>query len=62
MYHKEKQLWYHKEKQSANYAVVNCGQVFVMESLSFNPCNEVFKITEVLSLNELNEFIKKIPK
>ena len=56
------QRWYHKEKQSANYAVVNCGQVFVVDSLSFTPCSEVFKITEILSLNELSEFIKKIHK
>ena len=62
VYHKSKKIWYRKEKTSANYAVINCGEVFVPSSWSFTTCSEVFKINELLSVNELNEFIKKIPK
>lgn len=62
MFHKLNKRWYRKEKTSANYAVYNCGEVFLQENWSFAPCNEVFRISELLSPNDINEFIKKISK
>ncbi|KAK8821139.1 hypothetical protein WA538_005768, partial [Blastocystis sp. DL] len=60
VFHKLNKRWYRKEKTSANYAVYNCGEVFLLENWSFAPCKEVFRISELLSLNDINEFIKKI--
>ena len=58
VFHKVKQTWYKKEKQSSNYAVVNCCEVFDMDSCTFVPCKDVHRIIDVLSLNELNEYLK----
>ena len=58
VFHKVKQMWFKKEKQSSNYAVVNCCEMFDMDSCTFVPCKDVHRIIDVLSMNELNEYLK----
>lgn len=59
VYHRAKQLWYQREKTSANYAQVNCSKVFDSKSCTFLACSEVFKISDIIPLTELNEYLRK---
>lgn len=51
-------MWFKKEKQSSNYAVVNCCEMLDLDSCTFVPCKDVHRIIDVLSINELNEYVK----
>lgn len=58
VFHKVKQMWFKKEKQSSNYAVVNCCEMLDLDSCTFVHCKDVHRIIDVLSINELNEYVK----
>ena len=64
VYHREKQLWYQRDKSAVHYSQMNsqmlpCNKVFNCEHCQFSACDEVLDTSDIISLNEINEYLKR---
>ena len=59
VYNKVNQVWYKRESVSNSMQVV-CKEMFLVNKWSFVSCNETISQNDLLSINEVNECMKRL--